>query len=437
MQEGREGEANSTSSTDTNVIIKATAKNNKRNDKNDISHETIFNMAAGLWVSKTLATALELEVFSKLSGNKSVTLNELQKLLEMESRPAEALATALVSLRLLRLSTSETGERIYSNTRLSETFLDISKLSNYVGDIATIFDKRFYKNWENLIDCLSSNKPVNEFVSIEKKRKRKSSSQSSKKGGGVVGDINPISEFNAKTIEQMKTFAHGMYDINVGPASSLTKLFDFSKYSKLMDIGGFSAGVYALQAVKAYPNLSGEVILTLEPVAELANGYIKQFNLENKVNTKVFDIFEEERFTAREAEEMKGQGIKESNNGYDVAIVSNVLRRNNQEKNKILLKRIYNNLIPDKINKINKNNKKNSNVGTSAIIISEWLLNDQKTGPISSALMNLNMVIESSEGRTYSFAEVSNMLRSVGFVNIQKIETRGHTDFVVGYKKQD
>jgi galactitol-specific phosphotransferase system IIB component len=393
-------------------------------------------MAAGLWVSKTLAAALELEVFSKLSG-KSVTLNELQKLLEMESRPTEALATALVSLRLLRLSTSETGERIYSNTRLSETFLDISKLSNYVGDIATIFDKRFYKNWENLIDCLSSNKPVDEFVPIEKKRKRKSSSSpSSKKGGGVVGDINPISEFNAKTIEQIKTFAHGMYDINVGPVSSLTKLFDFSKYSKLIDIGGFGAGVYALQAVKAYPNLSADVILTLEPVAELANGYIKQFNLENKVNTKVFDIFEEERFTAREAEEMKEQGIKESNNGYDVAIVSNMLRRNNEDKNKILLKRIYNNLIPDKIDKINKNNKKNSSVGTSAIIISEWLLNDQKTGPISSALMNLNMIIESSEGRTYSFAEVSNMLRSVGFVNIQKIEAKGHTDFVVGYKKQ-
>jgi len=56
----------------------------------------------------------------------------------------------------------------------------------------------------------------------------------------------------------------------------------------------------------------------------------------------------------------------------------------------------------------------------------------KKTGPISSALMNLNMVIESSEGRTYSFAEVSNMLISVGFVNIQKIEARGHTDFVVG-----
>jgi hypothetical protein len=169
MQGKREREGNSTRNTNTNAIIKPTANNKRNNKTNNISHETIFNMAAGLWVSKTLATALELEVFSKLSGNKSVTLNELQKLLEMESRPTEALATALVSLRLLRLSTSETGKSIYSNTRLSETFLDISKLSSYVGDIATIFDKRFYKNWENLINCLSSNKPVDEFVSIEKK----------------------------------------------------------------------------------------------------------------------------------------------------------------------------------------------------------------------------------------------------------------------------
>src|SRR2546426_1737528 len=131
MQEGRDGEeANNTSKTDSNASSKVPAINNKSNYKNDISREAIFNMAAGLWVSKTLATALELQVFSKLSGNKSVTLTELQKLLGMESRPTEALVTALVSLRLLRLSTSETGERIYSNTRLSETFLDISKLSN-------------------------------------------------------------------------------------------------------------------------------------------------------------------------------------------------------------------------------------------------------------------------------------------------------------------
>jgi len=123
MQEGREGgEANNT----INVSSKAPAINNKSNDKNEISREAIFNMAAGLWVSKTLATALELQVFSKLSGNKSVTLTELQKLLGLESRPTEALVTALVPLRLLKVSNDSTGERIYSNSGISETLLDVS-----------------------------------------------------------------------------------------------------------------------------------------------------------------------------------------------------------------------------------------------------------------------------------------------------------------------
>ena len=427
MQEGREGEeTNNTINTDSNASTKATAINNKNNDKNDISREAIFNMAAGLWVSKTLATALELQVFSKLSGNKSVTLNELQKLLGMESRPTEALVTALVSLRLLKLSNDQIGERIYSNSRLSETFLDVSKANSYIGDIATIFDKHFYRNWDRLIDCLHSNKPLEEIVSMRRTMPRSE---------GPRADIPPtttINDLNTQTIEQIKTFTHGMYDINVGPALSLAKLFDFSKYSKLIDIGGFSAGVYAIRAVEAYPSLSADVIISLEPVAQIANGYIKQFNLEHKVSTRVFNVFEE--LTTRVGEEeVIGQEIKKSNNNYDVAIVSNILHRNNEEKNKLLLERIYKCLIPEKVN---ENNKKNSKNATSAIIISEWLLDDQKTGPISSALMNLNMILESSEGRTYSFAEVSDMLRSVGFTNIQKIEARGPTDFVIGYKNQ-
>jgi hypothetical protein len=178
MREGREGEeANNTINTDSNASSKVSAINNKSNDKNDIFREAIFNMAAGLWVSKTLATALELQVFSKLSGNKSVTLTELQKLLGMESRPTEALVTALVSLRLLKVSSDQTGERIYSNSGISETFLDVSKANSYIGDIATIFDKHFYKNWDKLTDCLHSNKPVEEIVSEKntaKNRKTKS-----------------------------------------------------------------------------------------------------------------------------------------------------------------------------------------------------------------------------------------------------------------------
>ena len=370
-----------------------TDKNNNNNNNSSLSRETIFNIAAGLWISKTLMAAVELEVFSKLSGNRSVTLNELQSLLGLEARPTEALATALVSLGLLQASKNGIGERLYSNSKLSETFLDISKPDSYIGDIVTIFDKRFYKSWEKLVECLKSNKPIEERGEIK------------------LGDLSIIKDYywNAEAIEQIKTFIHGMYDINVNRALALTKLFDFSKYSKIMDIGGLSAGVYAIQAVKAYANLSAEVVLPLAPVREIADEYIKQFNLQGKIKTKALDLFKEKEFS----------------NDCDVAILSNIIHHNNEKRNRFLLKKIYDNLVSK--NKYNNNDE-------SVIIISEWLLNDEKTGPTSSALMNLNMMVESSEGRTYSFAEISGILESAGFKNVEKRGAVGPADFIIGYK---
>ena len=50
-------------------------------------------------------TAVKLEVFTKLSGNKSVTFEQLQNdILEMDKHPAEVFATALVSLGLMNIT---------------------------------------------------------------------------------------------------------------------------------------------------------------------------------------------------------------------------------------------------------------------------------------------------------------------------------------------
>jgi hypothetical protein len=71
------------------------------------------------------------------------------------------------------------------------------------------------------------------------------------------------------------------------------------------------------------------------------------------------------------------------------------------------------------------------------IIITEWLLNDEKTGPIPSAFMSLTMIIEQTEGRNYSFYEVSKMLTDVGFTNIEKRPLAGPAEIVIGYRKKN
>jgi Dimerisation domain len=60
-----------------------------------------MQMATGYWVSKTLMTAVELGVFTKISEhkNKSITLAEFQNIIGTESRPAEALTTARIIKR--------------------------------------------------------------------------------------------------------------------------------------------------------------------------------------------------------------------------------------------------------------------------------------------------------------------------------------------------
>jgi hypothetical protein len=221
------------------------------------------------------------------------------------------------------------------------------------------------------------------------------------------GDISATTMFdNAKAhqaAEQMQMFTHAMYGVSVGLAMALAKVFDFSKYKKMMDIGGGS-GVYAIEVIKAHSNMSA-VVLELEPACRVADQYIKQFNLQDKIHTQVLDFLKDELPT-----------------DCDVAFLSHVIHFLGEEKDKILLKKVYNSLPDDRDN---------------AIIISEWLLNDEKTGPIPSALMSLTIIVEVPEGRNFSFSEVSRMLTDVGFTNIEKRPLVGPAEIVIGYKMKN
>ena len=355
---------------------------------NNISPSPIMQMATGFWVSKTLMTAVELGVFTKISAHqnhndsKSITLSEFQNIIGIEeSRPAEAFTTALVSLGLLKVNKNKNGEKAFANSELSSMFLDKSK-STYVGDVVSMFDERLYKRWDNLSQALKTNKP------IEEKQ---------------VADIESLFD-KAKSnqeVEQVQKFTHAMYGISIGPAMALAKNVDFSNHKKMMDIGGGS-GVYAIQVVANSPNNMSAVVLDSKPVCQVADRYIQQYDLQDKVQTVTFDFFKDRL-----------------PDDCDVAFWSHVLHIFDRDKNITLLKKIYDSLP-------NEN-------GT--IIISEWLLNDEKTGPIPSALMGLTMIVENRGGRGYSYNEILQMLTEVGFENIERRPLIEPAEIVIGYKK--
>ena len=72
-----------------------------------------------------------------------------------------------------------------------------------------------------------------------------------------------------------------------------------------------------------------------------------------------------------------------------MALLSHIVHFLNVEKDRVLLRKIYDSL-PDE---------------NGVILISEWLLNDEKTGPVPPALTGLAMIVDMPEGRNYSYAE--------------------------------
>lgn len=353
----------------------------------------IFEIATGFWGSKTLMCAVELEIFTKLSG-KSVTMDEIQKLLDLPSRHTESFVTALLSLGLLTWKKHKMGKPVtFMNSRLADTFL-VRGNSLYVGDFVAMYDDRLYKKWDELVSALKSKDLAAGSIS---RNKRKS-----------MGTLDEL--YNQALLRkkegyldeqgEMDKFVRAMYGEKLWDAIALCKVYDFSKHKKMIDLGGGPA-VFSIQIVKHFSNISALVIDT-EPVCRIANEYIQRFNIRDRITTQALD------FTKSDLPK-----------GFDIIFMSHIIVGMSKQKNISLLRKAYTSLPEG---------------GT--IMINEWLLNDDKTGPKLSALMGLNMILETSEGKSYSFVEIYEMLTEAGFVGIEKtpiLSSPGH--LILGYKR--
>lgn len=65
------------------------------------------------------------------------------------------------------------------------------------------------------------------------------------------------------------------------------------------------------------------------------------------------------------------------------------------------------------------------------LVIQDFILNTEKTGPRTGALFALNMLVGTRAGGSYSGEEYSEWLRKVGFEAVERIHLPGPTDLVV------
>ncbi|HEX5236746.1 MAG TPA: methyltransferase [Silvibacterium sp.] len=103
--------------------------------------------------------------------------------------------------------------------------------------------------------------------------------------------------------------------------------------------------------------------------------------------------------------------------GYNVATLGHILHSEGEAKARKLLRKTFEALATG---------------GT--IAIAEFLVNNDRKGPTSSLIFAVNMFINTDNGDTYSFEEISQWLREAGFTNPRQLDSPGPSPLILATK---
>jgi len=166
----------------------------------------------------------------------------------------------------------------------------------------------------------------------------------------------------------------------------------------MLDVGGGS-GAYSIAFAKANPVLHAE-ILDLPAVTAIAQRHIRAAGVEERVQPRAGDL----------RTDALGRG-------FDLVFVSAICHMLSPEENADLLRRCHDALAPG-----------------GRVVIQDFILNPEKTGPKFAALFALNMLVGTAAGSSYSEPEYTDWLTAVGFREIRHVRLPGPSGLMIGVR---
>lgn len=228
-----------------------------------LSPEQILQVGLGFWASKTLLSAVELEVFTELARH-PLPLNELRGRLGLHRRSAADFFDALVALGFLNRS----GDT-YSNSPAADLYLDKRK-SSYVGGILEVCNHRLYPFWSHLTEALRTGRPQNE----------------AREGS------TPLFEALYADPARLKEFLRAMTGISRGANMAIAQLFPWDQYKTFADIGT-AQGDLAVQIALQNKHLTG-IGFDLPEVAPIFEEYAEQNGIADRLSFQAGDFMKDD-----------------------------------------------------------------------------------------------------------------------------------------------
>jgi predicted O-methyltransferase YrrM len=336
----------------------------------DPSH--IMQVGMGFWGSKTLLSAVELELFTKL-GRDGMTGTQIAEGLGLDARAIPDFPDALVALDLLDRE-GEGDDALYRNTEAGALFLDKASPA-YIGGIFEMANARLYGFWGDLTEALRTGKPQNEIKRTGK----------------------PMFEALYSDEARLEQFMNAMAGVSAGPFMALAEKFDFSKYETLCDAGG-ATGQLSIIVANRHPHIRC-TSFDLPAVKPIATRAIEAAGLSDRVKAVDGDFFADPLPNA------------------DVITMGLILHDWNLENKKHLVKAAYD-ALPE----------------GGAFIAIENIIDDARRENAFGLLMSLNMLIEFGDAFDFTGSDFAGWCKEAGFREIEVMALAGPTSAAIAYK---
>ncbi len=184
-------------------------------------------------------------------------------------------------------------------------------------------------------------------------------------------------------------------------APEMADLLNLEGVSRILDIGGGS-GVFAMALVRAKKSIRATVF-DLPQVVPLARKYIEQEGLSARIEAIGGD-FKKDEFGS----------------GYDLVLLSAIVHMNSFEQNRVLVRKCAMALNPG-----------------GQVVISDFIMDEDRTGPLFGALFALNMLVGTTSGDTYTESEVRQWMEKAGLSEITRKETSFAPTLIIGRKIEE
>jgi (2Fe-2S) ferredoxin/predicted O-methyltransferase YrrM len=169
-----------------------------------------------------------------------------------------------------------------------------------------------------------------------------------------------------------------------------------SNIRRILDLGGGS-GAYSIAFAKASPDAQCE-ILDLPEVVPLTAEYVRQAGVSAQVTLRAGDMLQDD-----------------FGSGYDLIMLNAICHMFSEEQNREIFHRAHQALAPN-----------------GRLVVQDFILNPEKTGPQHAALFSLNMLVSTEAGASYSEPEYTHWMKAAGFTEVCRINLPGPSSLIVG-----